>query len=62
MNPFSGPELTPHQKFLHIPFTQRWEHLKPVIKKFYIDERHLPGHKLGGLVTMMKNTYEFDAS
>jgi Clr5 domain len=44
--------------FLHIPFTHRWEYLKPVIEQLYVNE----GRELSFLVKTMKESYKLDAS
>ncbi|KAE9373954.1 hypothetical protein N431DRAFT_557867 [Stipitochalara longipes BDJ] len=45
------------QCFSHIPFNQRWEHLKPVIRRYYVDQ----GFKISDLAKTMKEYYKFDA-
>lgn len=47
----------PTGKFLHIPYNQRWEPLKPTMVNIYMQE----GEKLAGVAERMKSEYGFDA-
>jgi hypothetical protein len=53
-----GHASDPLQCFLHIPFNQRWEYLKPVIRQYYVDQ----DLKINDLAKNMKEFYKFDAS
>ena len=48
---------TPDPKFLHIPYGERWQYLKPAIVKIYIDEKE----NLARLSQRMKDELDFDA-
>ncbi|KAI0895097.1 hypothetical protein F4806DRAFT_469884 [Annulohypoxylon nitens] len=45
------------EKFLDIPYDQRWERLKPAIVRIYMEENN----KLASLSCRMKDEYSFDA-
>lgn len=45
------------EKFLHIPYDQRWELLKLTIVRIYMEENN----KLVQLARRMKDEYSFDA-
>lgn len=45
------------EKFLHIPYDQRWDHLRPTIVRIYMEEKE----KIPRLAQRMKNDYDFDA-
>lgn len=45
------------ERFLHIPYDQRWEPLKPTIVRIYMEERE----KLARVAERMKNEFRFDA-
>ncbi|KAI2616885.1 hypothetical protein GGR54DRAFT_641478 [Hypoxylon sp. NC1633] len=45
------------QKFLHIPYDQRWDYLKPVIVRMYMEENQ----RIARLAERMKDEYSFDA-
>ncbi|KAI5460096.1 hypothetical protein BGZ63DRAFT_490428 [Mariannaea sp. PMI_226] len=47
----------PDSKFLHIPYGQRWEPLKPTIIKIYLQENN----RIARLADRMKNEFQFDA-
>lgn len=53
-----GQGSDPLQCFSHIPFNQRWEYLKPVIRQYYVDQ----DLKVNDLAKTMKEFYKFDAS
>jgi hypothetical protein len=44
-------------KFLHVPYEQRWEHLKPTIIRLYMEEKE----RLAALAQRMKDEYSFSA-
>jgi hypothetical protein len=49
---------TPSREELYkVPFPERWELLKPVLKRLYFDEKR----KLPEIISLMKSTYNFDA-
>ncbi|KAI1771537.1 hypothetical protein F4818DRAFT_449915 [Hypoxylon cercidicola] len=45
------------EKFLHIPYDQRWEKLKPTIIHIYMEEKS----RIPALAKRMKEVYSFDA-
>lgn len=49
---------TPGPNFLHIPYEQRWEYLKPAIVQIYMEERE----SLIVLSQRMKDELSFAAS
>lgn len=44
-------------KFLHVPYEQRWEHLKPTITRLYMEEKE----SLVVLAQRMKDELSFSA-
>ncbi|KAI0848813.1 hypothetical protein F5Y00DRAFT_270010 [Daldinia vernicosa] len=58
MNPStSSTGNGPVEKFLGIPYNQRWEYLKPVIMRMYLEENN----KLKRVSERMKDEYSFNA-
>ncbi|XXH01228.1 hypothetical protein Hte_007582 [Hypoxylon texense] len=45
------------EKFLHIPYNQRWEHLKPTIIRIYMEENN----RIASLAKRMQEVYSFNA-
>lgn len=45
------------EKFLHIPYNQRWEYLKPTMVRIYMEENS----RFASLAKRMKDVYSFDA-
>ena len=41
----------------NVPFSERWELLKPDLERLYLDEKR----KLPEIIEIMKSQYEFDA-
>jgi hypothetical protein len=47
----------PRSLFLDIPFNKRWDALKDVIQRLYVDE----DRNLSEVMQYMKDQYQFDA-
>jgi hypothetical protein len=52
----SNTELS-QEDLYEVPYSQRWELLKPVLERLYLDEKV----KLPVIISLMKATYSFDA-
>lgn len=53
----SSTDNGPVDKFLNIPYNQRWEYLKPVIIRMYLEENNT----MKRISERMKDEYSFNA-
>ena len=48
----------PNEKFLHIPYQERWEYLRPTILRLFMEEKE----RMAAVIERMKNEYSFSAT
>ena len=55
---------SPDDKFLHIPYEKRWEHLKPIIVDLYMGKYGPNGKSMTAnqVLVFMRDQYSFHAA
>ena len=61
MDHLQSAVIPPEEKFLHIRYEQRWEHLKPAILRLFLGQDGLEKMTIETLANFMRDKYQFAA-